>query len=227
MNSGYTVIQDISSTGELIEPFGVDQALPTSNFTKITVSLELESPIETSKEITKTTTLTSCNYLLNKNPCSTKTGALRSYNTTITHQGYAKVEINDPEKEDFIIGFPVNVKSTGVIPTGTKIQISLFLKQILQQKFAQYLKSYVQEKSAFEIDKMAADFIDRGLFEVARLRVQNHERGAAYYFTMGYIDEKNSNFSGANMYYQEGILNTNEKELFNQSIKRVNYLMQQ
>jgi hypothetical protein len=73
---------------------------------------------------------------------------------------------------------------------------------------------------------MAADYIDSGLFEAAKLRVKNHESGVGYYFIMGYIEEKSGNLSGANMYYQEGEINTNEKELFKKSVKRIDYLLQ-
>ena len=39
---------------------------------------------------------------------------------------------------------------------------------------------------------------------------------------MGLIEESRANYTGAKMYYSEGELNTAQKELFADSIKRVN-----
>ncbi|HIL16430.1 MAG TPA: hypothetical protein EYG15_10085, partial [Deltaproteobacteria bacterium] len=74
MNSNYDVMQDVNSTGKLIAPFGVGQVVPTKDFTAITVSLKLEKPNESSRQITENVTLTRCNYLRKKNPCSSRTG---------------------------------------------------------------------------------------------------------------------------------------------------------
>ena len=226
MNNGYDVIQDVNSTGKLIAPFGIDQAIPTKDFTAITVSLELEKSNETSRPASKKVTLNRCNYLLEKNPCSSRPGTVRVYQTTISRKGQAKIEIKDSGKKTIVVEFPVSAQTTGILPSYTNIQLSQVTQNILRNKFAPYLKSVVQEQSTFQIDKMAADYIDSGLFEAAKLRVENHESGVGYYFIMGYIEEKSGNLSGANMYYQEGEINTNEKEFFEKSVKRIDYLLQ-
>ncbi len=227
MNSNYDVMQDVNSTGKLIAPFGVGQVVPTKDFTAITVSLKLEKSNESSRQITENVTLTRCNYLRKKNPCSSRTGKVRSYQTTISTKGQAKIVIKDSGKEVITIEFPINVKTTGILPSGTNIHLTQAIQNILRKTFAPYLKSVVQEQSTFEIDKMAADFIGSRIFEAAKLRIQSHESGVRYYFTMGYIEEKSGNLSGANMYYHEGEINTNEKELFKKSIERINFLLQQ
>ena len=227
MNSGYEVIQDVNSTGKLIAPFGIDQAVPTKDVTEITVSLELEKTNETSRKISEKITLTSCNYLRDKNPCSSRSGIVRSFQTTLSKKGQAKIRIEDSGKETITIEFPINVKTTGLLPGGMNIHLTQAIQNILRKTFAPHLKSLVQEQSTFEIDKMAADFIDSGIFEIAKLRVQGHESGVEYYLTMGYIEEKKGNLSGANMYYQEGEVSTRENELFKKSIERINFLLQQ
>ncbi|HIL14736.1 MAG TPA: hypothetical protein EYG15_01320 [Deltaproteobacteria bacterium] len=134
--------------------------------------------------------------------------------------------IKDSGKEVITIEFPINVKTTGILPSGTNIHLTQAIQNILRKTFAPYLKSVVHEQSIFEIDKMAADFIGSRIFEAAKLRIQSHESGVRYYFAMGYIEEKSGNLSGANMYYKEGEINTNEKELFEKSVKRIDYLLQ-
>ena len=42
---------------------------------------------------------------------------------------------------------------------------------------------------------------------------------------MGLIEETQKNYSGAKMYYSEGELNTERKELFSNAIKRVDYFL--
>ena len=72
---------------------------------------------------------------------------------------------------------------------------------------------------------MTADFIESGIYEIASKRVKRHESGYKYYFTMGLIEETQKNYSGAKMYYSEGELNTERKELFSNAINRVDYFL--
>jgi len=68
---------------------------------------------------------------------------------------------------------------------------------------------------------MTANLIDSGIYKTASKRVKKHESGYKYYFTMGLIEEAQKNYSGAKMYYSEGELNTERKDLFSNAIKRV------
>ena len=76
----------------------------------------------------------------------------------------------------------------------------------------------------FEIDEMAADFINDKLYEAAKIRVMYKESGFKYYYTLGLIEESQKNYSTAKMYYSEGELNTDQfdqKEVFSDSIARI------
>ena len=76
----------------------------------------------------------------------------------------------------------------------------------------------------FEIDEMAADFINDKLYEAAKIRVMYKESDFKYYYTLGLIEESQKNYSTAKMYYSEGELNTDQfdqKEVFSDSIARI------
>ena len=61
---------------------------------------------------------------------------------------------------------------------------------------------------------MTAEFIENGIYETAAIRVKKHESGYTYYYTMGLIEETQNNYTGAKMYYSDGELNNERKDLF-------------
>jgi len=113
---------------------------------------------------------------------------------------------------DFFIGF----HSSALFTWGSVVFIGLL---------SQYFIRTESVTTPFEIDSMTADFIESGIYDIASKRVKKLESGYKYYFTMGLIEETQKNYSGAKMYYSEGELNTERKELFSNAIKRVDYFL--
>ena len=89
----------LKSTKKLLKPFGVSQVVPTKDFTEILVSMELDDHTESSKLQTSKVSLSSCNHLLEKNPCSTSYGTIRQYNTTVVRNGKIHFTINNAAKD--------------------------------------------------------------------------------------------------------------------------------
>ena len=223
--NGYEIIQDTESTKKLLKPFGVSQVVPTNDFTEILVSMELDDHTESSKLQTSKVSLSSCNHLLEKNPCSTSYGTIRQYNTTVVRNGKIHFTINNAAKDSIIIAKNLTSSSSGILPVYTNVSLSQSIRGAISSEFSQYFFRTESVTLPFEIDSMTADFIESGIYEIASKRVKRHESGYKYYFTMGLIEETQKNYSGAKMYYSEGELNTERKELFSNAIKRVDYFL--
>ncbi len=223
--NGYEIIQDISITQKLINPFGVSQVSPTKDFTEILVSIELDDYTEHSKLKSKKVRLSNCNNLLEKNKCTYRDGTLRQYNTTVKRNGKIRFTIINAGENPIIKESNFTSKNSAIIPSYTNGSLSKSIRRVILRKFSQYFMQTKVLSTDFEIDTMTADFIDSGIYKVASKRVKKHESGYKYYFTMGLIEETQKNYSGAKMYYSEGELNTERKDLFSNAIKRVDYFL--
>ena len=219
--SGYDIIQDIKITQRLIKPFGVSQVNPTKDFTEIFVSIELDEYTEHSKLETREVELSNCNRLLKENNCTYRKGTIKQYNTTVTRNGKIRFEIRNAGETPTILESNIASKSTGIIPTYPYGSLSISIRDLILREFQKYLTQTKVLTPDFEIDRMTADFIDSGIYDIASKRVKKHESGYKYYYTMGLIEEAQKNYTGAKMYYSEGDLNTERKDLFSNAIKRV------
>ncbi len=122
---------------------------------------------------------------------------------------------------------PIEVESTvvaessGIIPKFTNVALSKSIRAAIRNEFKQYFFRTLTVTPDIEIDKMAADLIEANLITAAAMRIDHEESGYKYYYSMGLLEESRANYTGAKMYYSEGELNTGQKELFADSIKRV------
>ena len=223
--NGYEIIQDIAITQKLINPFGVSQVNPTKDFTEILVSLELDDYTEQSKLKTNTVRLSNCNNLLDKNRCTYRDGTIKHYNTTVNRNGKIRFTIINAGENPIIIERNITSDNSGIIPSYPNGSLSQSIRSAILRKFSQYFMKTKVYTTDFEIDTMTANFIDSGIYKAASKRVKKHESGYKYYFTMGLIEETQRNYSGAKMYYSEGELNTERKDLFSNAIKRVDYFL--
>ena len=219
--SGYEIIQDIDITQKLIKPFGVNQVNPSKDFMEILVSLEFDDYTEHSKLKTTEVSLSNCNRLLKKNNCTYRNGTIRQYNTTVNRNGKIRFKIINAGETPTVLESNLTSKSTGIIPSYPNASLSKSIRNVILRKFHKYLMKTKVLTPDFEIDRMTADFIDSGLYEIASKRVTKHESGYKYYFTMGLIEETQNNYTGAKKYYSDGELNTERKDLFSHAIKRV------
>ena len=223
--NGYKIVQDTESTQKLLDPFEVSQVVPTEDFTEILVSMDLDDYTERSKVLTIKIKLASCNYLMEKDPCTYRDGTIRQTNTTVNRNGKIHFIINNAAENPIVIEKNITSISTGIIPGYTNDSLSQTILDAISSEFSQYFFSTVSERTPFEIDSMTADFIENGIYDIASKRVKRLESGYRYFFTMGLIEETQKNYSGAKMYYSEGELNTEKKELFSNAIKRVDYFL--
>ena len=223
--NGYEIIQDTEITQKLINPFGVSQVSPTKDFTEILVSIELDDYTEHSKLKSKKVRLSNCNNLLEKNKCTHRDGTIRQYNTTVKRNGKIRFTIINAGENPIIKESNFTSKNSAIIPSYTNRSLSKSIRHVILRKFSQYFMQTKVLTTDFEIDTMTADFIDSGIYKVASKRVRKHESGYKYYFTMGLIEETQKNYSSAKMYYSEGELNTERKDLFSNAIKRVDYFL--
>jgi len=115
----------------------------------------------------------------------------------------------------------VAAESSGIIPKFTNVALSKSIRAAIRNEFKPYFIRTITVTPDIEIDKMAADLIEANLIAAAAMRIDHEESGYKYYYSMGLIEESQANYTGAKMYYSEGELNTGQKELFADSIKRV------
>jgi len=223
--SGYEIIQDTESTQKLLHPFGVSQVVPTEDFTEILVSIDLDDYTEHSKMQTTKVRLASCNHLMEKDPCTYRDGTIRQINTIVNRNGKIHFTINNAAENPITIEKNLTTRSLGIIPVYTNDSLSQTIRDAISSEFSQYFIRTESVTTPFEIDSMTADFIESGIYDIASKRVKRLESGYKYYFTMGLIEETQKNYSGAKMYYSEGELNTERKELFSNAIKRVDYFL--
>ena len=224
-SNGYEVIQDIQITENLIKPFGADQVVPTADFTEILVSMELDEYTENSNLQSANVKLSDCNYLLEKDQCTYRSGTKRQYNTIVKRNGKIHFTIKNAAEDSIIIIINVTSQASGIIPRYTNVSLSKSIRSAIKKKFSPYFIRTENITPDYEIDKMTADFIENGIYETAAIRVKKHESGYTYYYTMGLIEETQKNYSGAKMYYSEGELNTDKNELFSNAIKRIDYFL--
>jgi hypothetical protein len=224
-SSGYEIIQDTDVTQKLINPFGVSQVTPTKDYTEILVSIELDDYTEDSRVKKIKVRLSNCNKLLKENQCTYRDSTKSQYNTTINRNGKIRFTIMNGGENPIIKESKFTAKNSGIIPSYPNGSLSQKIKNAISRKFFRYLSQTKVFTPDYEIDTMTADFIDSGIYEIASKRVNSHESGYKYYFTMGLIEETQKNYTGAKMYYSEGELNTERKDLFSNAIKRVEYFL--
>ena len=221
-NNGYEIIQDIEITQNLTKPFRASQISPTKDFSEVFVSMELDHHTEHNILQTTKVRLSYCNNLVEKNKCTHRPGSVRWQNTITRRSGKIYITILNAGEDPVEIVTAVAAESSGIIPKFTNVALSKSIRAAIRNEFKPYFIRTITVTPDIEIDKMAADFIDDKLFAAAAMRIDHEESGYKYYYSMGLIEESRANYTGAKMYYSEGELNTGQKELFADSIKRVN-----
>ena len=133
--SGYEIIQDIDITKKLIKPFGVNQVNPTKDFTEILVSLELDDYTEQSKLETKKVSLSTCNYLLEKDRCYNRDGKARGYHTTSTINGKIRFTIINAGENPIIMERNITSENSGIIPSYPYASLHDSIRRSILRKF--------------------------------------------------------------------------------------------
>ncbi|SVA51695.1 uncharacterized protein METZ01_LOCUS104549, partial [marine metagenome] len=220
-NNGYEIIQDIEITQNLTKPFRASQISPTKDFSEVFVSMELDHHTEHNILQTTKVRLSYCNNLVEKNKCTHRPGSVRWQNTITRRSGKIYITILNAGEDPVEIVTAVAAESSGIIPKFTNVALSKSIRAAIRNEFKQYFFRTITVTPDIEIDKMAADLIEANLIAAAAMRIDHEESGYKYYYSMGLIEESRANYTGAKMYYSEGELNTGQKELFADSIKRV------
>ena len=221
-NNGYEIIQDVEITQNLTKPFRASQISPTKDFSEVFVSMELDHHTEHNISQTTKVRLSYCNNLVEKNKCTHRPGSVRWQNTITRRSGKIYITILNAGEDPVEIVTAVAAQSSGIIPKFTNVALSKSIRAAIRNEFKQYFFRTITVTPDIEIDKMAADLIEDNLIAAAAMRIDHEESGYKYYYSMGLIEESQANYTGAKMYYSEGELNTGQKELFADSIKRVN-----
>ena len=226
--SGYRILQDTEITAVMLEPFGSGQVLPLTDYTEIEVRLSLDSPRHDSQTGTRKVNLQDCNYLLEKSPCSSRSGEVRFLTSRIIREAKGELLIRNANQDPVPLRFSVSVSSSGVLPASTNAELSKALNDALRHLLKGYLKQNINESTGLKIDALAHDLIQGKLYEAAAIRIRRHEDDHdAYYFALGYIEELRANFSGAREHYRTGEKDAERPQLFNAAIKRLRLLKTQ
>jgi len=226
--SGYRILQDTEITAVMLEPFGSGQVLPLTDYTEIEVRLSLDSPRHDSQTGTRKVNLQDCNYLLEKSPCSSRSGEVRFLTSRIIREAKGELLIRNANQDPVPLRFSVSVSSSGVLPASTNAELSKALNDALRHLLKGYLKQNINESTGLKIDALAHDLIQGKLYEAAAIRIRRHEDDHdAYYFALGYIEELRANFSGAREHYRTGEKDAERPQLFNAAIKRLGLLKTQ
>ena len=226
--SGYRILQDTEITAVMLEPFGSGQVLPLTDYTEIEVRLSLDSPRHDSQTGTRKVNLQDCNYLLEKSPCSSRSGEVRFLTSRIIREAKGELLIRNANQDPVPLRFSVSVSSSGVLPASTNAELSKALNDALRHLLKGYLKQNINESTGLKIDALAHDLIQGKLYEAAAIRIRRHEDDHdAYYFALGYIEELRANFSGAREHYRTGEKDAERPQLFEAAIKRLGLLKTQ
>ena len=226
--SGYRILQDTEITAVMLEPFGSGQVLPLTDYTEIEVRLSLDSPRHDSQTGTRKVNLQDCNYLLEKSPCSSRSGEVRFLTSRIIREAKGELLIRNANQDPVPLRFSVSVSSSGVLPASTNAELSKALNDALRHLLKGYLKQNINESTGLKIDALAHDLIQGKLYEAAAIRIRRHEDDHdAYYYALGYIEELRANFSGAREHYRTGEKDAERPQLFNAAIKRLRLLKTQ
>ena len=226
--SGYRILQDTEITAVMLEPFGSGQVLPLTDYTEIEVRLSLDSPRHDSQTGTRKVNLQDCNYLLEKSPCSSRSGEVRFLTSRILREAKGELLIRNANQDPVPLRFSVSVSSSGVLPASTNAELSKALNDALRDLLKGYLKQNINESTGLKIDALAHDLIQGKLYEAAAIRIRRHEDDHdAYYYALGYIEELRANFSGAREHYRTGEKDAERPQLFNAAIKRLGLLKTQ
>ncbi len=226
--SGYRILQDTEITAVMLEPFGSGQVLPLTDYTEIEVRLSLDSPRHDSQTGTRKVILQDCNYLLEKSPCSSRSGEVRFLTSRIIREAKGELLIRNANQDPVPLRFSVSVSSSGVLPASTNAELSKALNDALRHLLKGYLKQNINESTGLKIDALAHDLIQGKLYEAAAIRIRRHEDDHdAYYFALGYIEELRANFSGAREHYRTGEKDAERPQLFEAAIKRLGLLKTQ
>ena len=226
--SGYRILQDTEITAVMLEPFGSGQVLPLTDYTEIEVRLSLDSPRHDSQTGTRKVNLQDCNYLLEKSPCSSRSGEVRFLTSRIIREAKGELLIRNANQDPVPLRFSVSVSSSGVLPASTNAELSKALNDALRHLLKGYLKQNINESTGLKIDALAHDLIQGKLYEAAAIRIRRHEDDHdAYYYALGYIEELRANFSGAREHYRTGEKDAERPQLFNAAIKRLGLLKTQ
>ena len=226
--SGYRILQDTEITAVMLEPFGSGQVLPLTDYTEIEVRLSLDSPRYDSQTGTRKVNLQDCNYLLEKSPCSSRSGEVRFLTSRIIREAKGELLIRNANQDPVPLRFSVSVSSSGVLPASTNAELSKALNDALRHLLKGYLKQNINESTGLKIDALAHDLIQGKLYEAAAIRIRRHEDDHdAYYYALGYIEELRANFSGAREHYRTGEKDAERPQLFNAAIKRLGLLKTQ
>ena len=226
--SGYRILQDTEITAVMLEPFGSGQVLPLTDYTEIEVRLSLDSPRHDSQTGTRKVNLQDCNYLLEKSPCSSRSGEVRFLTSRIIREAKGELLIRNANQDPVPLRFSVSVSSSGVLPASTNAELSKALNDALRHLLKGYLKQNINESTGLKIDALAHDLIQGKLYEAAAIRIRRHEDDHdAYYYALGYIEELRANFSGAREHYQTEEKDAERPQLFNAAIKRLGLLKTQ
>ena len=226
--SGYRILQDTEITAVMLEPFGSGQVLPLTDYTEIEVRLSLDSPRHDSQTGTRKVILQDCNYLLEKSPCSSRSGEVRFLTSRIIREAKGELLIRNANQDPVPLRFSVSVSSSGVLPASTNAELSKALNDALRHLLKGYLKQNINESTGLKIDALAHDLIQGKLYEAAAIRIRRHEDDHdAYYYALGYIEELRANFSGAREHYRTGEKDAERPQLFNAAIKRLGLLKTQ
>jgi len=226
--SGYRILQDTEITAVMLEPFGSGQVLPLTDYTEIEVRLSLDSPRHDSQTGTRKVNLQDCNYLLEKSPCSSRSGEVRFLTSRIIREAKGELLIRNANQDPVPLRFSVSVSSSGVLPASTNAELSKALNDALRHLLKGYLKQNINESTGLKIDALAHDLIQGKLYEAAAIRIRRHEDDHdAYYYALGYIEELRANFSGAREHYRTGEKDAERPQLFEAAIKRLGLLKTQ
>ena len=226
--SGYRILQDTEITAVMLEPFGSGQVLPLTDYTEIEVRLSLDSPRHDSQTGTRKVNLQDCNYLLEKSPCSSRSGEVRFLTSRIIREAKGELLIRNANQDPVPLRFSVSVSSSGVLPASTNAELAKALNDALRHLLKGYLKQNINESTGLKIDALAHDLIQGKLYEAAAIRIRRHEDDHdAYYYALGYIEELRANFSGAREHYRTGEKDAERPQLFNAAIKRLGLLKTQ
>ena len=226
--NGYVIRQDTDVTGALLEAFGTNQVQPTGDAALLRIKAQVSAPEHSSRNVTRQVSLSSCNNLREKAPCNYRKTSIHFVNHSVSLQGTISLFLEEAGRPQKTFTKSFTATTHGVIPKLPNDEIIKQMSLALYELLGGYLKQKKVVATGMKVDRVAADMIALGLYEAAIIRIQDHESNlASKLYALGYIEERQRNFSGAVKYYREGVLNGRQVQLFDSAIERIDRLRSQ
>lgn len=220
--NGYVIRQDTNVTGALLEAFGTNQVQPTEDAALLRIKAQVSSPEHSSRNGTRQVSLSSCNNLRKKDPCSYRKTSISFVNHSVLLRGTISLFLKEAGRPQKTFTNSFIATTHGVIPKSPHDEMIIQMREAVYELLRDYLKQKKVVATGMKVDRLAADMIALGLYERAIVRLKDHETDpATQLYALGYIEERRGDFSGAVMYYQEGVLHGEQVELFETAISRV------